>query len=148
MKPLTIILCIFLGLGLGAVPAIGGLLDEADGAASRGQYQQAVKLYGQAVQDGGLSGRILAGALNQRGLALMHLGLLDQAIADFTQALKVDHTFAEAYRSRSLAYEYKGQMESAYVDAEWYAHYAPQDPQATERLKDLTRKMMRAPKKK
>jgi tetratricopeptide (TPR) repeat protein len=53
-----------------------------------------------------------------RGLAHRLLGQHDQAIEDYTRALKLDPRLALAYRNRSLAYAAKGDTEKAKADHE------------------------------
>ena len=43
-------------------------------------------------------------------------GKLDQAIADFDEAIHLDPTSAEAYYSRGVAYRTKGDMDKANSD--------------------------------
>ena len=51
-----------------------------------------------------------------RGQANLELGQYDQAISEFTKALKIDPRNALAYSSRGLAYELKGQYDQAISD--------------------------------
>lgn len=142
------VLTLTLLVGCPSWPAMADPLSDAHAAAQAGRFAQAVDLYNKVMEQGGLSGGPLADALHRRGLALLNLGKLDAALADFNRALQADKGLFAVYRSRSVAYERKGLLERAYVDAEWYAHYAPRDPQAGQRLRTLTRLMMQAPKKK
>ena len=43
-----------------------------------------------------------------RGIAYLNKGGNDRAIADFTQAIKLDPKSAQAYCNRGIAYAYKG----------------------------------------
>lgn len=148
MRAALIVLCLALLAICPPPPARADTLAQARAAAQAGQYQQAVGLYSRVIEQEGLSGGELARALHQRGLAWMNQGKLEAALADFNQALQADQDLVAVYASRSLAYERKGLLERAYVDAEWYAHYKPDDPQARQRLRRLTRLMMSTPKKK
>lgn len=147
MKAYPAVFGVILLLTLCTTPALADALSDGTAAAQQGRFKEAVQLYGQAIGQGSLSGRTLAQALTQRGIAWMHLSKLDKAIGDFNQAFAADKTYPDIYRARSLAFEYKGQLEQAYVDAEWYAHYAPGDPAGQKRLRELSRKMMQAPSK-
>ena len=57
-----------------------------------------------------------ASAYVKRGIAYRHKGELDLAIADFTQALRLNPTHANAYISRGIAYDKKGDHDLAIAD--------------------------------
>ncbi len=52
----------------------------------------------------------------QRGVARQSLGERSEAISDFTQAIGLDPTFADAYRWRAAAYQAAGQDDLARLD--------------------------------
>jgi tetratricopeptide (TPR) repeat protein len=62
-----------------------------------------------------------------RGNAYAHSGELDRAIADYTEALKIDPT-ETAYRNRGIAYEHKGELDRAIADYDAVIKLKPEDP--------------------
>jgi tetratricopeptide (TPR) repeat protein len=52
----------------------------------------------------------------------------NKAIADYTQAIKLDPTFAPAYRDRGVAYSYLGDYEKALADFNQALRLNPNDP--------------------
>ena len=67
-----------------------------------------------------------ANAYHQRGLAFYRKQKLDFAIADYTEAIKLDPKFVFAYGARALAYNQKGDTEHALQDADEGLRLAPQ----------------------
>lgn len=55
-------------------------------------------------------------ALNNRGSSLLDMKRINEAISDFSEAIQLDSTFAEAYLNRGLAYERSGRLEAAIED--------------------------------
>ena len=55
-------------------------------------------------------------ALERRGISACRKGDFDSAIADFTEAIRVDPTYADAYYMRGGAYQEKGDFDSAIAD--------------------------------
>ena len=53
-----------------------------------------------------------------RGCVHLRLPEIDMAIADFTQAIRIDPDFAVAYRNRGHAYEKQGDLTKAKSDFE------------------------------
>ena len=60
---------------------------------------------------GNYTGRNLAVAFNNRGIAYKKRGELDRAIADYTQAIGSDPKDADAYYNRGIAYKEKGELD-------------------------------------
>ena len=58
-----------------------------------------------------------ANAYHQRGLSFFRKQKLDFAIADYTEAIKLDPKFVFAYGARALAYNQKGDSDRAVQDA-------------------------------
>ena len=55
-------------------------------------------------------------ACNNRGLAYRDKGELDRAIADHTEAIRLDPRFAVAFNSRGFTYDRKGERDRAVAD--------------------------------
>ena len=55
-------------------------------------------------------------AFRGRGVAYGNKGDYDRAIADFTEAIRVDPKLATAFSNRGLAYEKKGSYDRAIAD--------------------------------
>jgi tetratricopeptide (TPR) repeat protein len=58
----------------------------------------------------------LAALFNYRGVAYKAKGDLDHAIADYTEAIRLDPNYAPAYNSRGIAYKAKGDVDMAIAD--------------------------------
>jgi tetratricopeptide (TPR) repeat protein len=63
-----------------------------------------------------------------RGVAYADSGELDRAIADYTEALKIDPTHLTAYRNRGIAFEHKGDLDRAIADYDEVIKIKPEDP--------------------
>ena len=59
---------------------------------------------------------VLANARHQRGMSYFRKKQLDEAIADYNEALKLDPNFVLAWSARSLAFQGKGDTERALAD--------------------------------
>jgi Flp pilus assembly protein TadD len=57
-----------------------------------------------------------AKAYAERGAAHLNKGDIDQAIADYTEAIRLDPYDAEAYNGRGFAYGSKGEYDRAIAD--------------------------------
>jgi tetratricopeptide (TPR) repeat protein len=55
-------------------------------------------------------------AFNGRGYAWMRLGQYQKAIADFTEAIRLNPKYANAYQNRAAAYRALGQTAQADED--------------------------------
>jgi tetratricopeptide (TPR) repeat protein len=83
-----------------------------DAARNRGNYDQAIIDYNEAVR---LDPRY-APAYNSRGLAYYKKGDYDRTIADYNQALTHDPNFADAYANRGAAYLAERNYDRAIAD--------------------------------
>src|SRR5262249_45958140 len=77
--------------------------------AKMGDYQQALRAYGDAI---GQSDRFTPAYYN-RGLAYMMLGNFKKAIIDFNDAIRLEPANPEYYYKRGLAYEAMGEHQKA-----------------------------------
>ena len=58
----------------------------------------------------------LAAAYHNRGVAHMHLGEIDQAIADYNKVIEFSPNYGDAYYNRGIAYRAKGVIDRAIAD--------------------------------
>lgn len=105
-----------------------GLADEGAGALVRGEAQQAVTNYTEALKDTALPNDRRAAILNDRGVANIKLGHTRQAFEDFNLAVQLFPEFAAVYNNRGnlllslgLAKEALRDFERAIVLAPGYA---------------------------
>ena len=69
-----------------------------------------------------------AGVFLDRGITLASQGEFGSAIADFTEAIRLDPNNAAAYFNRALAYAHKGDYDRAIADYSQALAVAPLDP--------------------
>jgi tetratricopeptide (TPR) repeat protein len=92
------------------------LWNEGFAAANSGDFDTAISKYGAALHT--RLGRYNAGVIySNRGVAYNAKGLLDHAVSDFTEALRLHPSLVEAYVGRSFAYLNRGEVEKALGDA-------------------------------
>lgn len=63
-----------------------------------------------------LSARVQAVEYNHQGVALADAGQYDEAITEYTKAIELDPSYAQAYNNRGVAYDNKGQYDLAIAD--------------------------------
>ncbi len=68
------------------------------------------------IQSGRFTGRNLAVAFTNRGLAYKRKGQWDRAIADYSEAIRLKSDDAQAFNNRGNAYFHKGQLDRAIKD--------------------------------
>lgn len=115
--------CTFLMLlSLAALRPLGAAADgpaeceEGIAAAEAGDQNAAIGHFDRCLREAQLSTNARAEFYNRRGVAYATLARLDRAIADFTQAVGVDPTYAQAYYNRGTAYGRKGQLDEAIAE--------------------------------
>jgi tetratricopeptide (TPR) repeat protein len=79
------------------------------------------------IQSGKTTGRDLAAAFTVRGRAYRAKGALDRAIADYTEAIKIDPTYGFAFYSRGIALFNKTEFDRAIADYTESLRFAPAD---------------------
>jgi tetratricopeptide (TPR) repeat protein len=77
---------------------------------------RAIEVCTRAIESGELPAEILAGAHYERGGAWLGRGDLDDAIADFGEAIRLHPTFKHAYFLRAKVLEIKGEFHRAILD--------------------------------
>ena len=106
-------------LVLGAAPAAGQSSQSWTWCVNRNHIfpmDTAIRGCTAVIQSGREDQRNLAIAFNNRGLAHYAKGDYDTAIADLTQAVKLDPDYADAFQSRASAYSDKGDHAHAIDD--------------------------------
>jgi lipoprotein NlpI len=91
-------------------------VEAGDKARHGGALKEAVGLYTQAIGSGHIAGAALTGAYVKRGETYRDQGLYDQAISDFSQALKIAPGLAEAFNGRGLVFAKKGLYDRAVTE--------------------------------
>lgn len=81
-----------------------------------------------AIKSGTFKGKELAWAYFNRGNANIRTGRYDNAIADYSEALKLDPSDADIYNNRGNAFRRKGQHDRAIADYNEAIKLAPNDP--------------------
>ncbi len=82
----------------------------------KGDFDQAIKLYSQAIESGDLPREDLARIYNNRGAAFKNTDFYDLAIEDYNAAIRLKKDYARAYYNRATAYHGKGRPELAIKD--------------------------------
>jgi len=100
--------------GLALIAAVHGAAaqDSAD-VCFRDSGEVAIAACTRAIQSGRFNGPTLATFFNNRAIEYRQLGDYDRAIADYSQAIRIDANFTGAYTGRGLAYEGKGETAKA-----------------------------------
>lgn len=116
-----------------AVEATGiDFAKSASAAQDRGDWDEAIRLYGQAIGAGDLSKENLAIVHYDRGIAYSRKGEVDKAITDYNAAIQVLPEYVEAYHGRATAYRDKELTEKAIADYDTAIRFAPDDAFAYE----------------
>lgn len=92
------------------------LVEEAYLAHRKGDFEKAIEAYTNVIQKRSLSQRELAISFLLRGEARRDAGQLDEAVLDFTRALRQWPGYAQAHFFRGRIYERQGKLTEAYAD--------------------------------
>jgi len=76
-------------------------------------------------------GRKLAGLYDNRGVEYRKIGQYDRAIADYSEAIRLDPNYAKAFNNRGDAYRDKGEYDRATADYNQAIGLNPKDPMPT-----------------
>jgi tetratricopeptide (TPR) repeat protein len=106
---------LLIGSSLIQAEPVDSLMARADQLLKGGEYESALKIYGQIITDNPAN----AHAYYNRGLTLKNLGQHEQAIADFKKTLTIDRRNAEAAYYLAATLDGLGQTEAA-IDAYYY----------------------------
>ena len=90
--------------------------DENSDRCFKEEGEAAVAACTRAIQSGKFSGEPLAAIYHNRAIELRRDGDYDRAIADYSQAVRLEPEFTGAYAGRGLAHEGKGEIEKAKTD--------------------------------
>ena len=85
----------------------------------------------------------LAAAHHNRGVAYMHSGELDQAIADYNKVIEFSPNYGDAYYNRGIAYRAKGDTDRAIADYTKAIENNPRDVDAHRNRGDAYRQQGR-----
>lgn len=110
---LFIVLCVSSSVALASGVAD---LKEARAAGQRGEYESAIHLATRAIESDKLSPEYRAIAFSIRGKAWSQKKDYDRAIADFTNALRLNPRYVYAFYNRAVAWQHKGDFDRAIAD--------------------------------
>jgi len=106
---------LLLGLLFIAAAHAGPAEDNAD-LCFKDDGDAAVEACTRAIQSGRFKGPVLATMFNNRAIEYRQSRDYDRAIADYSQAIRLDADFPGAYAGRGLAYEGKSDIPKAKAD--------------------------------
>jgi tetratricopeptide (TPR) repeat protein len=99
----------------------------AERAQQVGKHESAIKYWTRCINRGDLTPANLAIAHYNRGLAYYNKSRYDQAIRDYTKAIRFDSSDAAAYANRGNAFQRKGQAGPAIQDYDEAIRLGPGD---------------------
>jgi tetratricopeptide (TPR) repeat protein len=102
-----------IALAFAAAPARA---DENSDRCFNEEGEAAIAACTHAIQSARFSGETLATLYHNRAIELRQDGDYDRAVADYSQAIRIDAEFTGAYAGRGLAHEGKGEVEQAKAD--------------------------------
>lgn len=118
--------------GFGHAALAGGVEDANAGIAAlnRGNNDEAIGLFTQALNSGQLSVYNQAVVLNNRGLAWENKGDFDKTIADCSSAIRLNPQYANAFINRGGAWVKKHAYDKAIADLDEAIRLNPRDTRA------------------
>ncbi|KAI3939589.1 hypothetical protein MKX01_038544 [Papaver californicum] len=111
----------------------------ANGAFKGNKYNQAIDLYTQAIEINSQNGVYYA----NRAFAHTKLEEYGSAIQDATKAIEVDPKYSKGYYRRGAAYLAMGKFKDALKDFQQVKKICPNDPDATKKLKECEKAVMK-----
>jgi tetratricopeptide (TPR) repeat protein len=99
-----------------AIPAWSASQDDKADCAQRADSERRIRGCTTIIQDKSESDANRASAYNNRGNAYTRQEDFDRAVADLSEAIRLDPTWAGAYINRGRAYRYKGEDQRAIAD--------------------------------
>ncbi|HLI13677.1 MAG TPA: tetratricopeptide repeat protein [Alphaproteobacteria bacterium] len=85
-------------------------------AQARGEVDEAIRLYTEAIETGSLGPENLAIVHNNRGIAYWSKGDFDKALVDYSAAIKLRPDYVAAYDNRGVVYRDLGQTDKEIAD--------------------------------
>jgi hypothetical protein len=122
----SVVLSVLIWSELFAAPATADDRDACNKGSAAGDA--AIAACTRFIASGTLKGANLSATFNRRGLAYNSQGDLDHAIADYSEAIRLNRKFAIAFTDRGGAYKAKGDLDHAIAD---YSEALQLDPNDT-----------------
>ncbi len=107
---------------------------DAQSAARKGNYDEAIRLYSEALATGELKPFMQVAALNGRGLVYYRQQVYPSALNDFTAALNIEPNNATVLRNRCFVFIEQREWGYAIDDCRASAAALPNDPQGPDTL--------------
>ena len=107
--------CLAVGIILLAASARAAPADDQQTCA-KASGEVAIAACTRAIASGRFKGRELIGIYNNRGFEYRYKGDLDRAIADYSEAIRLDPKYALTYSHRGFAWRKKGDFDRAIAD--------------------------------
>lgn len=122
--------CAFSIFGARAVANAVDDINAGAAASNRGDYDEAIRLFTQALNSGQLSSQNREIAFSNRGISWFNKGEYDKAIADYDEALRLNPQDDGIFLSRGVAWFKKGDYDKALADENEAIRLNPRDAEA------------------